>query len=363
MLTMPTILQDVVDYTFSFLADSPHELSTCALVCRDWLPGSHSVLFSSITLPIRTGRASDRWIPLEAILEKNPSLAIYVRSLTLKGDHEDITHVKWRGYRTFELHWLPNLRSLTLDRFWFTNIDHVHSIIASAPLLDNLVLDHIQWVSPPHEGPRVPRPQICLQDSSAIANAPRYTHSLKQFSFTADVYVTHRSFHDPILRLGHSLLSAGMIHALQSLELYGASQCESWEPVLRIIGPSLHHLGIGIYEDKEDDLDPSKTVAERKVMYLHRILVGLMNYHQNNKSVASMTGCAHAQTCTHSQMSYVPMYPLTKLQITFTSRRTSTTQLQASPPHHASPPSFWSRSEIFLTPPVLVLGRFRRWST
>lgn len=203
----------------------------------------------------------------------------------------------------------------------------------------------------------MPRAQICLQDSSAIATAPRYTHSLKRISFTADICVTHCPFQNPILpRLGHSSLSAGMIHALQSLELYGASQCESWEPVLRI-------LGIGIYEDNVDDLDPSKAVAERKVMYLHRILVGLMNYHQNNKSVASMTGCAHAQTCTHSRLIYVPMYPLTKLQITFTSRRTGTTQLQASPPHHASPPSFWSRSEIFLTPPVLVLSRFRRWST
>lgn len=99
---MPTILQEVIDYTLSFLADSPHELSTCALVCRDWLPGSHSDLFSSITLPIqRSRRASDRWVALEDILERKPSLVIYVRSLTLKADHEGAAHVQWHGYRTF----------------------------------------------------------------------------------------------------------------------------------------------------------------------------------------------------------------------------------------------------------------------
>ncbi|KAI0704804.1 hypothetical protein C8Q76DRAFT_801699 [Earliella scabrosa] len=125
---MPVIPQEVLDNVPSFLSLYPRDVANCALVCRDWVPGSRAVLFSAITLPIRADRASDRWVAFEDLLEKNPYLAVFVRALTLKADKEGSFEVKWCGEYTFEFHWLPNIRSLTLLGPWaFSSMDRILS--------------------------------------------------------------------------------------------------------------------------------------------------------------------------------------------------------------------------------------------
>ncbi|KAI0737169.1 hypothetical protein C8Q80DRAFT_436642 [Daedaleopsis nitida] len=238
---------EVVEHIIDFLHTDPRALSSCALVCRVWLPRSHYHRFASVVLPVPfRGLHSALSTAFEHIVARNPDIAAYVQSLTLAGAGFLGDTVRWTHAEALKTSRLWAVRSLALSRFEFGALADLVPTLAALPLLEELALDSVR-VKPAAavagEAPHV---------SVSVSGDPPRARALRLISFRQTGQPMGEGvLEDDAAAFVRALCAAGVLRpgALEGLVLLsGARACADWVPLLPKLAPSLRRCAVSLHE-------------------------------------------------------------------------------------------------------------------
>ena len=212
----PALPVEVIERVVDCLEDDTHTLAACSLTCRALLPITRKNIWSSVHIPVLhdSQPKTHRLAGFLALLDSNPDLQQYMRSLTWKWASSGGPVPSWSGFKRYRL-WerLFNVRTLKFDRIAFFVIDPILELCRMFPHLEHLVLNNVSTVAitmmhiptqdqPAHQTTKLKRLSILgamsPRQTSALAEALLVEHlhsSLEILDFRCNVYLSAR--HDP----------------------------------------------------------------------------------------------------------------------------------------------------------------------
>ncbi|KAI0694082.1 hypothetical protein C8T65DRAFT_58281 [Cerioporus squamosus] len=243
MSSHPVLPTELFERIIDNLCGDARSLSSCALVCRDWLPRSHFHRFASISLPISYPLLSSRRTKLRALIEENPNIVLYVRSLSLNGMSILGSSMSWSTAQALPpmCPRLVTLRSLSLSRFEFCSLTELLPTICALPALEELSLDRVRVHA------RTSAPHADCTDAVRKARAHR---PLKALRFTGET-IGESILEAEASEFASALADAGVLSpgSLNNLALLsGARGCAGWVPFLPSLAPSLQHCALSLHE-------------------------------------------------------------------------------------------------------------------
>ncbi|KAI0694079.1 hypothetical protein C8T65DRAFT_667192 [Cerioporus squamosus] len=297
--------QDVLDRAIDDLKDDPLALGSCALVCHDWLHRSRVHLFSAVTFtypihallatslvssthhaaaidcptaqlidhPMHVGqswaatsvpaspalpatRARDRTVEFYSLLDRNPRLSDYVRTVTIRADKKtDEAETRWSLFVAshLQLARFQHLRALRLAGFALESFADLVPTVEAIPTLESLRCEEARFLPPPFS-PAHPLDATSLSKSlvsEAIEPRRIQATSLKAVSLSRennlaalleqpDTAAPARALHG-----AQAFIRSGVLRSVTSLELFEASTVVAWLPIIEGLGPRLHHVAVG----------------------------------------------------------------------------------------------------------------------
>lgn len=306
-MSTPPIPLETIEHSIGFLRGDIPSLAACSLTCHALLPISRVQLWHEVVLPVQSdGSHSSRTETFIGVLNRNPAIAPYVRSLVLHPRESlnsrnvpfNRTALATLGAR------LPALRSLRLRRLVMEYLYEVVMLIRDLPNLEALYLDHVslagiglptEWpqerVTPAVDAGDGPAPVWALRTLSLFGGA---IHG-GEIARLADFLERAREFLPGLnsLDFGCPMLPSGAGGAAIA-------------PGIPSFGPSLRHFGT-MFCDIEDDM--SLAVEGREFSDLpaashHRLgLTILPSPSQVNTWNASYRGYRDAAPCGRSTSS------------------------------------------------------------
>lgn len=308
--TMPTppIPLETIEHSIGFLRGDIPSLAACSLTCRALLPISRVQLWHEVVLPVQSdGSHSSRTETFIGVLNRNPAIAPYVRSLVLHPrESPGIANVFFNRTALATLSArLPALRSLRLRRLAMESLYEVVTLIRDLPNLEALDLDTVSLAG---TGLPMEWPQDRVTPTAEAGDGPAPVWALRTLSLFGGAI--HGG---EIARLADFLEQAReFLPGLNSLD-FGCPMLPSGAggaavaPGVPSFGPSLRHFGT-IFCDIEDDM--SLSVEGREFPDLHaashhrfEFRLTIPSHLQANMWNASYRGYRDAAPCGRSTSS------------------------------------------------------------
>ena len=301
---MVVLPRDIFDYIIDGLQDDSLALKLCALVCRSWAHRSRTHLFSRVTIPYidhslpfadvsvwtpainsfleqvsadirmvdfleyyfyyalsgpkisarQEEKARGRATQLSSLFLSNPKLADYVRTVkAIARARVGSAATRWTHpvATSSQLHLarFAYLRSLTLTHFAFESFADLIPTIQTIATLETLRCEAAQLLPPPFL-PAQPAETYHPETTSS-----GLVFSLKTVSLSVGYHlataVVIQSDTDALTRAeysGRAFLYSGLLQSVTSFELFHTSTVLGWLPVLEVLGPQLHHVGVMLHD-------------------------------------------------------------------------------------------------------------------
>ncbi|PIL25493.1 hypothetical protein GSI_13383 [Ganoderma sinense ZZ0214-1] len=267
----PALPVEVIERVVDFLHDDIHTLAVCSLICRALLPTTRKHIWSSVHIPVLHDRRpkTRRLAGFLALLDSNPDLPPYVRSLTWAWAASGGSTPAWSGFKRYRL-WekLPNVRALKFHRIAFFVIDPILELCRMFPCLEELVLDRVSAVA------------VGILRTSTQDQATYGTRKLKQLSISGAMSPRHVS------ALSEALLEEQLHSSLEILDLRCATylscrlglypSAKALPLLLTELAPHLRSCGIPIYSAEYNAPPPhlmSIATAIAAVIVVSQLLV------------------------------------------------------------------------------------------
>ncbi|EIW58860.1 uncharacterized protein TRAVEDRAFT_48002 [Trametes versicolor FP-101664 SS1] len=267
----PPIPLETIEHSIGFLRGDIPSLAACSLTCHALLPISRVQLWHEVVLPVQSdGSHSSRTETFIGVLNRNPAIAPYVRSLVLHPrESPGIQNVFFNRTALVTLSArLPAFRSLRLRRLAMESLYEVVTLIRDLPHLETLDLD---TVSLARMGLPAEWPQERVTPTGGAGDGPPPVWALRTLSLFGGAI--HGG---EIARLADFLERAReFLPGLNSVD-FGCPMLPSGAggaavaPGIPSFGPSLRHFGT-IFCDIEDDM--SLSVEGRE--HVERVISGL----------------------------------------------------------------------------------------
>ena len=240
----PALPVEVIEQVVDFLHDDAHTLAVCSLTCRTLLLTARKHLWYSVHIHILRDRQpkTRRLAGFLALLDANPDLAPYVRSLTWTwaSEFSGSSKPSWSGFKRYCL-WerLPNVRALEFNCIAFFMIDPILELCHMFPHLEELVLNSISAVA------------VSTVQTPAPDQATRRTRNLKQLSISGAMSPRHVSALAEALLEEQLHSSLGVLDLRCTVYLFVRSGLEPsvkvFPSLLTELAPRLRSCGIPIY--------------------------------------------------------------------------------------------------------------------